>query len=208
MGKLVKTIGAGLGLGGGASEARQYGSDPAAFSDLYEKGVTELSKVGTDQASTTQRNAINRALQDQLGGLDANAAGRKENFLEDQSRAFAADTQNLARARGGTGTLAQVLRPSGEMYDAQARATSRGLNDLYSQATQDLGSLSNIYGGLQSQDLDKSSAIANVYGGELASRRGTQAQNKANEYGAQQAQYDRLAGTIKGGAKLAAGAPA
>lgn len=208
----VKDIGRGFGIGGGAGEARDYASDPEAYKELYEQALMQMKGVGQDEASLKNRKSIENVLGGQLEGLEDNAAGRKQNFMEDMSRGFQADTQNLARARGGTGTLAQALRPSGEMYDAQARATSRGLNDLYSQATQDLGSLQGVQGNLQGQDLNRAQGVTNVYQRELDSRRGTNTQNLENQWNAQQAMYGRqqktaemLANNVKKGTSAAAG---
>lgn len=205
VGNVGKSVIGGLGFGGGAGEAKDYASNPEAYKELYESALAQMQGVGGDKDSMAQRASINNILQGQLGDLENNAAGRKQNFMEDMSRGFQADTQNLARARGGTGTLAQALRPSGEMYDAQARATSRGLNDLYSQATQDLGSLQGVQGNLYGQDMSKATNLANIYGRELDSRRGTQTQNLENQWNAQQAMYGRFADTAKGAANLATG---
>lgn len=196
VGSVGKNIAGGLGFGGGAGEARDYATDPEAYAELYNQALAQMQGVGQDAASMKNRQAIEGILADQLGGLEDNAAGRKQNFLEDMSRSFQADTQSLARSRGGTGTLAQALRPSGEMYDAQARATSRGLNDLYSQATQDLGALQGVQGNLYGQDLSKATNVANIYGRELDSRRGTNTKNLENQWNAQQAMYGRLGKTV------------
>lgn len=179
--------------------------DPLAFKELYEAALQEMQGVGKDASSIAQKDAINSALLSQLGALSDQAKGREQNFLEDQSRAFSSDVQNLARARGGTGTMAQALRPSGQMYDAQARSTSRGLNDLYSKATQDLASLSGVQRAQQGQDLARSGQIADIYQTELGQRRGVNTQNVANRNNARQAQIDRLSGTIQGAGKIAAG---
>ena len=202
---LIKQLAAGFGLGGGASEARQYGADPEAYSQLYHAALKTMADVGIDDASKAQRNSINQILQGQLGGLEDNAAGRKKNFLEDQARGFNADAQSLARAKGGTGTLRQAMRMPGSMYDSQARANARGLNDLYSQATADLGNLQGIQSNLYGQDMAKATSLANVYQNELGSRRGTNTQNLENQWNAQQAMYGRQQQTVKTAADFISG---
>lgn len=187
----AKQVAAGFGFGGGAGEAKDYASDPLAYQELYNEALAGVKGAGKDEASLKNRKAIEGILGGQLGDLENQAEGRKQNFMEDMSRGFQADTQSLARARGGTGTLAQAMRPSGEMYDAQARATSRGLNDLYSQANKDLSGLQGVQGELYGQDMGKATTLANVYGRELDSRRGTQTQNLENQWNAQQGMYGR-----------------
>lgn len=223
MGGLVKAAGGFLGNTLEASGAKRMDAqetNPEAYSALYEDALRELNAVGNSadskwraEQSKQQRGALGGVLMDQIGGLEDNAAGRKQNFLEDQSRAFGADVQNLARAKGGTGTLAQALRPTSGMYDSQARATSRGLNDLYSQATQDLGTLSNVYGGFESQDIarrnqeqDRANSIAGVYQGELASRRGQINQNADNRFNTGVQQAKAHAGTLQAVGGMAGGA--
>lgn len=194
-------------LGFTKPNADQYATDPLAYSDLYEKALAELKGIGWDTEGN--RAQIIDALGGQLGDLENNAAGRKKNYLEDMGRSFSTDTQNLARAKGGTGSLAGALRNSGQMYDSQARATSRGLNDLYSQANQDLAGLTDVQNTLFDQSGQKANAVANTYNKELASRRGQLNQNQDNAWNIKQNQGKLLGGTLgaiaKGGAAAAGG---
>lgn len=209
MSKIVKgvgkAVGSMVGLSGGADEAAKYNADPMAYSDLYQKALDEIQKAGTDPASQQSRKSIQDALNSQLADLEGNAAGREANFLEDMARGFQADTQSIARAKGGTGTLAQAMRMPGSMYDSQSRATARGLNDLYSQATDDLSQLQGVQGNLFGQDMGRATNLANLNMQELGSRRGTNVQNLDNQWNAQQAMYDRFRDTVKQGASYATG---
>lgn len=183
---------------GGSGSPNPHNTDPGAWSELYEQALAQINNTGQDPNSQAMRSGIEKAAISQLGELDNNAAGRKKNFQEDMARGFAADTTSLARAKGGTGTLAQAMRPSGQMYDAQARAESRGLNDLYAQATKDLGSLTAVQGDLYGQDLSKNTAAANLTQGEVNSRRGTLEGNNQNTFNAEQIGAQRRQNTIGG----------
>ena len=207
LGAVFSTKGGQKGFGqftgfGGSGGIDPQEVDPGAYSDLYEKALAGVQSVGNTGKMPDIRNSIESSALSYLKDLDNNAAGRKANFLEDQSRAFGADTQNLARARGGTGTLAQVLKPSGAMYDSQSRATARGLVDLQGQAVKDLGSLSGIQGNLQEQDQNKQSALASIYGNELNARRGIAADNSDRRYNAGTERYNRQASTVNAASKI------
>lgn len=188
-------------LGFTKADATAYETSPEAYKELYDSALSQLQGIGDD--SKQERQQLIDILGGQLGSLENNAEGRKKNFLEDSARSFSADTQNLARAKGGTGGLAGALRNSGQMYDAQARSTSRGLNDLYSQATQDLSTLSGVQNNLYDQDAQKRSAIANTYQGELASRRGQLNTNADNKWNVKSNQGQLLGSTLGAAAKLA-----
>jgi len=198
MSKIVKGVGNALGLSGGAKEAERFHQNPAAFEEFYQQALAEMQGVGRDPASMANRQSIEKILGEQLGQLDNNAAGRKQNFMEDMNRGFSADTQSIARARGGTGNMAQAMKMGGGMYDSQARAQSRGLNDLYSQAVQDLGSLQGVQGNLFGQDFQRGTNIANLHTGEQAARRGIQTNNLDNSWNAEQAKNQRFGNTLKG----------
>lgn len=197
MGGIVRGVGETLGLVKPKAQevAPEYGQE------LFQQSTKAFEDLGNDPALQRQRELINKALEQQLGQLDDNAAGRKQMFQEDMSRQFSGDVQNLARARGGTGTLASALRPSGNMYDSQARATSRGLNDLYGQALNDLGAASNIRGDMYGQDERRAAGLSGVYQGEAQSRRAQANTNADNRWNANQARNKALAGTIEGGTK-------
>lgn len=188
---------------GGHGNPNPRNTDPEAYRQLYEEALGQIQGVGTDKNSMAMRGGIEDAAIGAIGDLENQAAGRKANFMEDMSRGFAADTQNLARARGGTGTLAQVLSPSGGMYDAQARATSRGLNDLYSRAVSDIGSLQGVQGNLYGQDFNKAQAAAGVRTNELGQRRGVLNQNNENIFNSEQAGRERRLNTLGGIVKSA-----
>ena len=170
------------------------------YQDLFDKALNSFQSIGAEDEGNTK--AIRSALGSQLGSLDDNAAGRKRTFMEDMARGFSADTQNLARARGGTGSAVSALRPSGSMYDAQARGTARGLNDLYSQATQDLSTLGGVHGGLVNQDAQRKGAIGDFYQNELNRRHNINVQNADHRWNAVTQQQKALGGTIKGASKL------
>jgi len=177
--------------------------DPEAYSDLYQKALAELEGVGRNTASSTNKDLINSTLQGQLENLDNNAAGRKMNYMEDMSRGHASEVNNIARATGGTGTLKQALRTGGgAANDQYQRNTSRGLNDLYSQATKDLSSLQGVQGNMFNQDLNKANSVANIYQTELNSRRGQANTNSDNRNNVAQNQGNLLAGTIGAGAQM------
>jgi len=201
IGGIAKGAGQFTGFGGSGKIDPQE-VDPGAYSDLYDKALAGVQSVGNTGKMPDIRNSIESSALSYLKDLDNNAAGRKANFLEDQSRAFGADTQNLARARGGTGTLAQVLKPSGAMYDSQSRATARGLVDLQGQAVKDLGSLQGIQGDLYGQDLSKQNSLADIYGKELNARRGIATTNADNRYNAKTEQYNRQASTVNAAMKV------
>lgn len=190
MGGVVKNFGQSLGESLGILKPKAEEVSPEYGQELFQKGESAFKDLGSDPNLQKQRELINKALEGQLGQLDNNAAGRKRMFEEDMSRQFSGDVQNLARARGGTGTLASALRPSGNMYDSQARATSRGLNDLYGQAMQDLGSASNIRSDLYGQDAQKAAGLSGIYQGEAQARRAqanTNADARWNAAGVQRA---------------------
>lgn len=209
MGGVVKNFGQSLGESLGILKPKAEEVSPEYGQELFQQGLEAFKNVGQDPASQRQRDLINQALESQLGQLDNNAAGRKQMFQEDMSRQFAGDTQNLARARGGTGTLASALRPSGQMYDAQARQTARGLNDLYGQAMNDLSSASNIRSGMQQQDLQRAQGMSGVFTGEAKARRdqaNTNADARWNSAGVQRAAQSKqqenamkMFGMAKGG---------
>lgn len=202
MGGIVRGLGETLGVVKPKAQevAPEYGQE------LFQQGLEAFKNVGQDPASQRQRDLINQALESQLGQLDNNAAGRKQMFQEDMSRQFAGDTQNLARARGGTGTLASALRPSGQMYDAQARQTARGLNDLYGQALNDLSSASNVRQGMIGQDLQRAQGMSGAFQNEARARRDQANTNADNRWNANQSRNKALAGTLEGAAKAAGAA--
>lgn len=206
----IKSIPGGLVKGaqqftgfGGAGKINPETTDPEAYANLYDQALKGVQGVGESGDMPAIRKALEGSALSYLKDLDNNAAGRKANFMEDQARAFQADTQNLARAKGGTGTLAQVLKPSGAMYDAQARANARGLVDLQGQAVKDLGALQGVQGDLYGQDLQKQNSLADIYGRELASRRGQLNANADSRYNAGTERYNRQASTVNAGLKLA-----
>jgi len=200
---VLDTVGTTLGFSSGNPE--QYNVDPNAYSEFYEQAMKDIYNIGNDPASQQMRQGIQGAAQSQLEGLANNSAQRKQQFGEDMNRSFAGQTQELARSKGGTGTLAQALRPSGAMADANARATARGYTDLYSQGVKDLGSIQGIQGSLYNQDLQKGQMSANAQLGQQDLRMGQATTNANNMYNAKQAQYDRLGGTLKGAGQMAGG---
>lgn len=191
---------------GGNGNPNPHNTDPSAFSEFYDKAIGDIKAVGTGGNMAKMRGGIEETALSQLAELENNAEGRKTNFMEDMSRAFNADAQNLARSKGGTGGLAGSLRMNGGMYDSQARETSRGLNDLYSQATDDLGALTGIQGNLYGQDMEKAQTGADINMKEMMSRRGQLNANNENTFNSEQAGRERrmntLSGIVKGGGQI------
>lgn len=178
-----------------------HNMDPTVYSELYDKALQGILDVGSGGNNGAMRGKVEGAALSALDNLDNNAAGRKEDFMEDMSRGFSADMQNKARAAGGTGNLASVLTPAGGTYDAEARARSRGLNDLYSKAIDDIGQLGNVQGQFFNQDMDKAKTAANLRMNEMGQRRGIGAQNLENTFNSEQAGRQRRMNTISGIAK-------
>lgn len=177
--------------------------DPSAYSELYDRALGELSGLGQGEQEKKNIASIEGSLGGMLGELENNSAARKANFQEDMARGFQADAQSLARAKGGTGSLQQALRPSGAMYDSQARARARGLTDLYGQGIQDLSNLQGVQGNLYNQRSDRARGIADLATGELASRRGTLSSNAGARWDANMAQNAAVGKTREQLAKVA-----
>lgn len=195
--KSAKSVGKGLLEATGLKKADAQELDPMAYSELYNQALDQMRSVGQDPNSKANRAKIEAALGGMLGELDNNSAARKANFQEDMARGFQADAQSLARAKGGTGSLQQALRPSGAMYDSQARARARGLTDLYGQGIQDLSNLQGVQGNIYGQDLNKARGIADLASGELAARRGILSGNADARWNATTQQQKALGGTLQ-----------
>lgn len=202
MGGIVRGLGETLGL----VKSKPEEVAPEFGEELFQRNMQGFDELGQDPETKKRRAMIEKAIADQLGGLEDNSAGRKADYMEDMGRSFATDTQNLARAKGGTGNLASALRPSGEMYDAQARATSRGLNDLYSQATDDISKLGGASQDLYQQDYQRAAGKSGVLAGETQSRRNQANTNADNRWNATQARNKALSGTVSQLQKNAASA--
>lgn len=183
---------------GGNGNPNPHNTSPLAYAELYDQALGNINKVGTEGDLAKLRSGVGASAVDMLGDLENNAAGRKQNFMEDMNRGFTADVNSLARARGGTGTLKQALQPSGAMYDSQARATSRGLNELYSMAVNDLGNINSIQSGLYGQDMEKAQTGADLTMKELMSRRGQLNANNENTFNSEQAGRERRLNTLSG----------
>jgi hypothetical protein len=171
---------------------------PEAYSQFYDQAMKDIYGIGNDPASQQMRQGIQGAANDQLAGFANNSAQRKQQFAEDMNRSFAGQTQELARAKGGTGTLAQALRPSGAMADANARATARGYTDLYGQGIKDLQGIQGVQNSLYGQDLAKAGLSSNAQLGQQKLRLGQENTNSENRWNSGQAQAGRLSGTIQG----------
>lgn len=183
-----------------------HNMDENAYSELYNEALAGIKGVGASGKNLEMREGIENSALSMLGDLENNAAGRKANFQEDMARGFSADMQNRARAAGGTGNLAQVLSPGGGFYDSQARAQSRGLNDLYGQAINDLGNLGGVQNQFFNQDFEKANTAANLQTGELAQKRGIAAGNLENTFNSEQAGRERRLNTFGGITKGIGGA--
>ena len=175
--------------------------DPNSYSGFYEQAMKDIYGIGNDPASQQMRQGIQGAANSQLEGLANNSAERKSQFAEDMNRSFAGQTQELARAKGGTGTLAQALRPSGVMADANARATARGYTDLYGQGIKDLQGIQGVQNSLYGQDLAKGQLSSNAQLGQQKVRMGQLNDNAEYESNASNQQADRLGSTLGGIAK-------
>ena len=173
--------------------------DSNAFRYYYDNAKNDLNSVG--EGIPTDK--LTSALSGQLEGLDNNMAGRKQNFMEDMARGFSADTQNLARAKGGTGGMANAFNNVGSMYDAQSRGTSRGLNDLYSQGTKDLATLGGVQNQLYGQQLSKQGALSNLEMKMRGQEMGVAEQANENIFNSEQAGSARRGNTISGIANAA-----
>ncbi len=177
--------------------------DPNSYSGYYEQAMKDIYNTGNDPASQQMRQGIQGAAQAQLGGLAENSAQRKAQFAEDMNRSFGGQVQELARAKGGTGTLQQALRPSGQLADANARATARGYTDLYSQGIKDLQGVQGIQNSLFGQDLAKTGLSANAQLDQQKLRLGQANTNSDNINNAGNQQAGRLGSTLGGIAKAA-----
>jgi len=166
----------------------------AAYEDYYQQALADIKNSG--EGTQGMRDKIQSAVMAQLAGLDDNAAGRKKNFEEDMSRSFGNNIQQRARAAGGTGNLASVLNPGGAAYDAEARARARGFNDLYSQATKDIGSLQGVQGNLEGQDFRRGQASAGLRMDRIGQRMGVAKQNAENDFNSEQAGRQRRMNTM------------
>lgn len=183
-----------------------HNTEPTVYAELYNDALNQINSVGTKDEDKKFRDSIQQTAQGQLADLENNAAGRKSNFMEDMSRGFGADMQNRARAAGGSGTMAQTMNAPGSMYDSQARATSHGLNDLYSQAVDDLGAIQGVQGNLNTQDFNRANAANNLRMSELSMRRGQGAINNENNFNSETAGRERRMNTFSGIAKGVGGA--
>lgn len=196
----VKNFAGGVGEATGLLRPDAQEVSPEQYAYLYEAALKDLEGAGA--GTQDMRAGIQAGLMDQLAGLKDNAAGRKQNYMEDMARGFAADTQSLARAKGGTGTLQQALRPSGAMADAQSRATSRGLLDLQSQALKDLGTIQGAQSNFYNQDFSKANALAGLRTNEKAARMGQTVANADARWNAAATQRQNITNTAKEAAKM------
>lgn len=179
----------------------------AAYEDYYTQALNGVQNSGAGTAD--MRAGIQSGVNDQLAGLANNSAGRKKQFGEDMSRSFGNDVQTKARAAGGTGNLAQAISPTGSMYDSQARQTARGYNDLYSQATKDLGSLTGIQSNLEGQDASRANSAASLNMQRINQRLGiaqgnASAQRDSDAVGAAR-RTNSINGIVQAGSQAAAG---
>ncbi len=171
--------------------------DPNSYDAYYQQAMNDIYGIGNDPASQQMRQGIQGAANDQLAGLANNSAQRKQQFAEDMNRSFAGQTQELARAKGGTGTLAQALRPSGAMADANARATARGYTDLYGQGIKDLQGIQGVQNSLYGQDLAKGTLSSNAQLGQQKSKMDQANLNMTNATSARQSQLGKFGKTLE-----------
>ena len=93
--------------------------------------------------------------------------------------------------------MAQNMRPSGVMADANARATARGYTDLHSQGVKDLGSIQGIQGNLYNQDLAKSTLSSNAQLAQQKEKMGQANLNMTNSTSARQSQLGKFGKTLE-----------
>lgn len=186
---------------GGKGQADPKNMDENAYRHLYEEALAAISGVGSSGNNAAMREGVEKSALSMLGDLENNAEGRKQNFMEDMSRGFQADMTGRARAAGGTGNMAQALSAPGDFYDSEARARSRGLNDLYSAAINDIGNLGGVQNQFFNQDFNKAQSTANIKLGELGAKRGIVAKNLEDQFNVEQAAREKRANTYGGLAK-------
>lgn len=182
----------------GAKNFDPHNLDDAGYEDYYNKAINGINNSG----ASTNAAGVQNALNGQLAGLDDNMAGRKKAFGEDMSRSFGNNIQQKGRAAGGTGNLAQTLSPQGGMYDSEARQTARGYNDLYSQGTKDLSTLSGVQRSLNDEEFQRSSKAADLNMNRINQRMGVASQNAENTFNAEQLDRQRRMGGINAVGKL------
>lgn len=183
---------------GGNGNPNPHNTSPEEYAHLYREALAGVEAVGADEKSKKFRSGIDDSAIAMLGDLENNAAGRKANFQEDMARGFQADMTSRGRAAGGSGNLASTLNPSGDYYDAQARAQSRGLIDLESAAINDLAGLGSIQNQGYNQDMGKAMNVAGIKTGELGQRRGLLQANNENTFNSEQVGREKRANTLNG----------
>jgi len=196
------------GIGGAAANMYSLGAEtlglapgkstrvnPNQYDGYYEQAMKDIYNTGA--GTQDMRNQIQSAAGSQLAGLADNSAQRKSQFAEDMNRSFGGQVQELARAKGGTGTLQQALRPSGQLADANARATARGYTDLYSQGVNDLGKIQGVQGNLYNQDLAKSTLSSNAQLGQQKDKMAQANLNMTNSTSARQSQLGKFGKTLE-----------
>lgn len=200
--QLTDAFGEATGVGG-SGNPRTHNVDDSAFEDYFNSAMQTLNSMGSK--TQPERDQIQNSMRGMLADLENNAAGRKKHFSEDMSRSFGSNTQNRARAVGGTGNMLQAMSMPGGAYDSQARETARGYNDLYGQAVDDLGQLQGVQGNLFNQDSTKAGAMSNLYMQRVNQRLGVGMQAAENNFNAEQAGRERRMNTYSGAAKMAGG---
>jgi hypothetical protein len=186
----------------GLAPGKDYSVNAGDYSGYYEQAMKDLYNVGNDPASQQMRQRIQGAANDQLAGLADNSAQRKQQLGEDMNRSFAGQTQEIARAKGGTGTLQQALRPSGAMADANARATARSYTDLFSQGVNDLGKIQGVQNSLYGQDLNKANLSSQAQLGQGKVMLGQANTNADNASDARNNQRGLFSSTLGGVGKM------
>ena len=214
---IFDSIGNALGIGGEAGTKTNRTVDPLAWQELFNQATSTLQSgmQEEDPQQKALRDAINNQAMQRLQSMQGANNDQKAQFLKDQGNVFASNQQNTARARGGTGTMAQAFTGGnqGQAYTAAAEGANRGLLNLNQQQGQELGSVSGIAGQTAGQGLanrgqlfGQKQALANQYAQELNNRRNLETGNNTTLNNAASQNMDRGMNTFGGIARLAFGA--
>lgn len=211
----LKSIGNALGLGGEAGTVTNRTVDPNFGKEYFDQAASTLrggmSKEDPQQAAL--RAAINNSAQARLQSMQGDNNAMKSQFMKDQANAFGANQQATARAKGGTGGMAQAFSGGnqGQLLDQQADSMNRGLLGLQQQQGQELANISNIGGQTFGQDFNnrnqqfgQAEELSRLYAGELANRRGLETGNNQVKNQAAAENMKRGKDTVMTGLKFAA----
>lgn len=210
---IFDSIGNALGLGGEAGTKTNRTVDPLAWKELFDQSVGTLQSgiQEEDPQQKALREAINNQAMQRLQSMQGNENAQKQQFLKDQGNLFASGQQNSARARGGTGTMAQAFTGGnqGQAYTAAAEGANRGLLNLNQQQGQELTGIGGVAGQTASQGLanrgqlfNQKNVLAQQYANELNNRRSLEGANNQTQNNAASQNMDRGTNTLGGIARM------